>query len=100
MASDASYIAGGLFREPVLPPSPSPAQDQPASDSLAGPPTPDGIEFTEQPSNCQAESVFPEDIEDEFVVEDGDDTKALTTELFEEDGEYMELQPFIYSGSS
>lgn len=60
----------------VLPPSPSPAQDQPASDNLAGPPTPDGIEFTEQPSNCLVESVFPEDIEDEFVVEDGDDTKG------------------------
>ena len=94
LASDAPYMTGGLFYEPTPPPppSPSPAQDQPASDNLAGSPTSDDIELTEPPCICYAESVFSEDFVDEYVAEDGDEAKVPTTELFEDDGGHMGLQ--------
>lgn len=90
LTSGAIYMTGGLFHEPTpTPPSPSPAQVQPASSDN---PTPSEIELAEEPCIAYEESVFSEDIEEDYVVEDGDDVEVPTAELFKEDGEHMELE--------
>lgn len=98
LASGASCMTGGLFFEPTPPPpASSSVPDQLASKILAGYPTPDGMEPNEQPWGCYAESVSSEDIEDEYVAEDGDDKRVPTAELFKDDGEHMELQEDFWS---
>ena len=93
LASGAPFMTGGLFYEPTPPPpAPSSAQGQLASNILAGYPTPGGMEPSEQPWGCYAESVSSEDIEDEYVVEDGDDKRVPTAGLFKDDRERMELE--------
>ena len=92
LASGEPYMTGGLFYEPTPPPpSPSPAQDQHASENLSRTPTPDNMELTDQPCISYEESVFSEDIEDEYMLEDGEDTEVPTAEVFGDEGQ-MALQ--------
>ncbi|MCJ1346308.1 hypothetical protein MMC31_004523 [Peltigera leucophlebia] len=97
------YMTGGLFRESIPPPpAPSPVPDQPASNNISGTPYPDGpypdaMELTEQPCICYEESVFSDDIEDEYEVEDRENTKVPTAELFKEDAEHMALEEDFWS---
>lgn len=96
-ASGAPYMTGELFHEPTPPPpSPSPAQDGSTSENLRETATSDEIELAEQPCISYEESIFSEDIEDEYEVEEGDDTKVPTSELFE-DEEHMELEQDFWS---
>ncbi|MCJ1346470.1 hypothetical protein MMC31_004687 [Peltigera leucophlebia] len=100
LALGAVYMTGALFHEPTPPPpAPSPVQDQPASKNLSGIPYPDAMELTEQPCVCYEESVFSDDIEDEdeYEVEDGNNTRVPTAELFKEDAEHMELEEDFWS---
>lgn len=90
LASGVPYMTGGLFHTPTSPPhSPVTVQDQPASENLNGALTPDAMELTDQPCIYE-ESVFSEDIEDEYVVEDRNN-KVPTAELFRDEG-HMELE--------
>lgn len=104
LASGAPFMTGGLFHEPTPPPpDPSSAQGELASITVANYPTPGGMEPNEQQWGCYAESVSSEDIEDEYLVEDeyamedGDDKRVPTAELFKEDGEHMELEEDFWS---
>lgn len=98
VASGAPFMTGALFREPTpSPPSPSPEQDEPPSGNLRETTTPDKVELAEQSCLSYEESVFSEDIEDEYMVEEGDDTNVPTAELFKDDQGHMELEQDFWS---
>ena len=97
LASDKPYMTGGLFHEPTPPPpSPSPAQDQHASENLSRTPTSGDMELTDQPCTSYEESVFSEDMEDEYELEDGEDAEVPTAELFGDEG-HMALEQDLWS---
>ena len=79
LASDAPYMTGGLFRElSPPPPSPRPVPEVPASENLVDAVTPDYVELTEQPCISYEESVFSEDIEDEYMAEENEASQVAT----------------------
>lgn len=93
VASSGLYMTRALFCEPSpAPPSPRPTQNAAASENCSETATLDGMETAEQPCIFYEESVFSEDIEDEYVMEDGDDTNIPTAELFKDDERHMELE--------
>ncbi len=98
VASDAPYMTGALFREPTpSPPISRPTQDEPAPENCSETATLDGMEPAEQPCLSYEESVFSEDIEDEYVMEDGDGTNVPTAEPFKADEGHMELEQDFWS---
>ena len=87
----APYMTGALFREPTSSPqSPRLTQNVAASENCSETATPDEIELAEQRCLSYEESIFSEDIEDEYVMEDGDDANVPTAELFKGDEGHME----------
>ena len=93
VASGAPYMAGALFHEPTPPTSsPSPASDEPTPEASRETTTPDEMELPEQSCVSYEESVFSEDIEDEYAVEEGENPNTPTAELFKDDDGHMELE--------
>ena len=88
-------MTDALFYEPSpSPPSPSPASDEPTPGASLETVTSDEMELSEQ--SCE-ESVFSEDIEDKYAVEEGENTNTPTAELFKDDEEHMELEQDFWS---
>lgn len=97
LASGAPYMTGALFHEPTPPPpSPSPMQEVPVSKNLSGTPTPDDMELTEHPCISYEESVFSEDIEDEYLAEDNKANQVTVAQFFGDEGP-MELEEDLWS---
>lgn len=98
-APGAPYMAGALFHEPTPPPpSPGLANDEPAPEASRETAVPDEVELSEQSCVSYEESVFSEDIEDEYVVEEGENINTPTAELFNDDEEgHVELELDFWS---
>lgn len=90
LPSGATYMAGGHFHEPTPSPFvPSPVQEQIASNNLNN--NPDAMELIEHPCISYEESVFSDDIEDEYEADHRDYAKVPTAELFKDDEGLMEI---------
>lgn len=88
-----------LFHPPTPPlPSLSTANEEPAPENSRKTTAPNKIELSEQPCVFYEESVFSEDIEDEYVVEEGENANTPTAELFNDDEEeHMEQEQDFWS---
>lgn len=87
LTSGAPYMTSELFHKPALPsPSPRPVQEVPTSESLVDAPTPNYVELTEQRCISYEESVFSEDIKDEYMAEDIGANQVASVQLFRDEG--------------
>lgn len=93
------YMTSALFHPSTSPlPSLSTANEEPAPENSRKTTAPDEIELSEQSCVFYEESVFSEDIEDEYVVEDGENANNPTAEPFNDDEEeHMEQEQDFWS---